>query len=51
MVTLVKMTQGELDEYLQTAIQSLADELANANGWPSEQSLTAARQSFDSVFA
>ena len=46
---LVKMTQAELDEYLGSAIQSLADEFMRANGWPPEQSLAASRQSFDTL--
>lgn len=49
MVTLVKMTQTELDEYLGKAIQSLADELMKANDWPPEQSLEASLQSFHTL--
>jgi ribosomal protein S18 acetylase RimI-like enzyme len=49
MVALVEMTQEELDEYLEHAIQGLADELMQANAWSAEQSLTAAVQSFDTA--
>jgi ribosomal protein S18 acetylase RimI-like enzyme len=49
MVALVEMTQEELDEYLEQAIQGLADELMQANAWSAEQSLTAAVQSFDTA--
>src|SRR5271170_6657936 len=49
MVALVEMTQEELDEYLEHAIQSLADELMQANAWSAEQSLAAAVQSFDTA--
>ena len=49
MVTLVKMNQAELDEYLQTAIRALADELMRSNGWSAEQSMKASRQSFHSL--
>jgi ribosomal protein S18 acetylase RimI-like enzyme len=49
MVALVGMTQEELDEYLEHAIQGLADELMQANAWSAEQSLTAAVQSFDTA--
>lgn len=49
MVTLVKMTQPELDEYLQTAIQTLADELRQANGWPFERSMASSAQSFNAL--
>ena len=45
MVALVEMTQEELDEYLEHAIQGLADELMQANAWSAEQSLAAAVQS------
>ena len=49
MVALVEMKQEELDEYLEQAIQGLADELMQANAWSAEQSLTAAVQSFDTA--
>ena len=47
MVNLVQMSQSELDEYLQQAIQTLADELMKVNGWSAEQSLKASVQSFE----
>jgi ribosomal protein S18 acetylase RimI-like enzyme len=49
MVTLVEMTQQEMDEYLTDAIQCLADELMQANAWSPEQSLATAVQSFDTA--
>jgi ribosomal protein S18 acetylase RimI-like enzyme len=49
MVTLLKMTQIELDEYLKHAIPSLAEELMRANGWSAERSLAASLQSFDTA--
>jgi ribosomal protein S18 acetylase RimI-like enzyme len=49
MVALVEMAQEELDEYLEHAIQGLADELMQANAWSAEQSLAAAVQSFDTA--
>lgn len=49
MVTLVRMTQPELDEYLKTAIQTLADELMRANNWSADQSMSASLQSFNSL--
>jgi len=49
MVTLVKMTQPELDEYLQTAIQTLADDLMHANGWSAERSMASSLQSFNAL--
>ena len=49
MVALVEMKQEEFDEYLEQAIQGLADELMQANAWSAEQSLTAAVQSFDTA--
>lgn len=49
MVALVEMKQEELDEYLEQAIQGLADELMQANAWSAEQSLAAAVQSFDTA--
>jgi ribosomal protein S18 acetylase RimI-like enzyme len=49
MVALVEMKQEELDEYLEQAIQGLADELMQANAWSAEQSFAAAVQSFDTA--
>ena len=49
MVTLIKITQGELAEYLETSIPSLADELMRANSWSPEQSMTASLQSFNAL--
>ena len=49
MVTLVDMTQEDLDGYLAYAVQSLANELAHANAWSAEESLAAANQSFDAA--
>ena len=49
MVTLVKMTQAELELYLGTAVQRLADELMRANQWSRERSMTASLQSFDAL--
>lgn len=49
MVTLVKMTQPELAEYLETAIQSLADELMQANSWSPKQSMAASLHSFNTL--
>ncbi len=49
MVTLLKMTQPELDEYLQTAIHTLADELMRAHGWSSERSKASSIQFFDAL--
>jgi ribosomal protein S18 acetylase RimI-like enzyme len=49
MVALVEMTQEELNEYLEHAIDGLAQELMKANAWSAEQSLAAAVQSFDTA--
>jgi ribosomal protein S18 acetylase RimI-like enzyme len=49
MVTLVKMTDAELAEYLETSIQSLADELERANSWSPKQSMAASLQSFNAL--
>lgn len=49
MVTLVAMTQEELDKYLETSIQALAAELMRANGWTSPQSLAASLKSFNAL--
>jgi hypothetical protein len=51
MVTLVEMTQEDLDGYLDYAVQSLADELKHANACSAEESLTAANQSFDTALS
>jgi len=47
MVTLLKVSQVELAEYLETSIQALANELMRANGWSPEQSMAASLQSFN----
>jgi ribosomal protein S18 acetylase RimI-like enzyme len=49
MVTLIKMTDAELAKYLETSIQSLADELARANNWSPKQSMLASLQSFNAL--
>jgi ribosomal protein S18 acetylase RimI-like enzyme len=49
MVALVEMTQEELNEYLEHAIQRLADELMQTNAWSAEQSLAAAVHSFNTA--
>ena len=49
MVTLPKMTQQELEAYLENAVQTLADELERANGWSSERSRAASLESFNAI--